>query len=130
MSYQLGIKVAFDAIEELFKMSPTIRQILFGYPDIRQILKAHQNKEFNILAILDNKNDTLANYVEPGDILARDNTEILVTNTTDHTHFDGIVINGPCRGNVWKYTTVKDSHSYKTGKRTNEYFVQTYDWEE
>ena len=130
MSYQLGIKVAFDAIEELFKMSPTIRQILFGYPDIRQILKAHQNEELDILAILDNKNDTLANYVEPGDILARDNTEILVTNTTDHTHFDGIIINGPCRGSVWKCTTVKDSHSYKTGKRTNEYFVQTYDWEE
>ena len=130
MSYQLGIKTAFDAIEELFKMSPTIRQILFGYPDIRQILKAHQNEEFDILAILDNKNDTLANYVEPGDILARDNTEILVTNTPDHTHFDGIIINGPCRGSVWKCTTVKDSHSYKTGKRTNEYFVQTYDWEE
>ena len=130
MSYQLGIKVAFDAMEELYKMSPTIRQILFGYPDIRQILKAHQNGEFDILTILDNKNDTLANYVEPGDILARDNTEVLVTNTTDHKHFDGIIINGPCRGSVWKCTTVQDSHSYKTGKRTNEYLVQTYDWEE
>jgi len=130
MSYQLGIKVAFDAMEELYKMSPTIRQILFGYGDIQHILKAHQSGEFDILAILDNKNDVLANYVEPGDILARDNIEVLVTNTADHKHFDGIIINGPNRGSVWKYTTVQDSQSYKTGKRTNEYFVQTYDWEE
>ena len=130
MSFQLGIKVAFDAMEELYKLTPAIRQILFGHNDVHHILKAHQNGEFDILTILDNKNDVLANYVEPGDILARDNIEILVTSTTDNTHFDGIIINGPCRGNVWKYTTVKDSHSYKTGKRTNEYLVQTYDWEE
>jgi len=129
MSYQLGIKAAFDAVEELYKLSPTVRQILFSYGDIQHIIAAHQNGEFDILTILDCKDDILANYVEPGDILARDDEEILVTNTTDHTHFDGIIINGPCRGNVWKYATIKDSHSHKTGKRTNTYIVQTYDWE-
>ena len=120
MSYQLGIKVAFDAMEELYKLTPAIRHMLFGYGEVTQILKAHQKGEFDILTILDNKNDILANYVEPGDILARDNIEILVTSTTDNTHFDGIIINGPCRGSVWKYATIQDSHSYKTGKRTNE----------
>ena len=127
-----GAEQAFKAIVSIYKMDDKTRRILFGRKGIMMLV---EEKPEEIFRILNNADEIIANYVEVGDVIAKDADDTyrdVVTYVYDDGTFDVIGISDKRYGRVAKCLNMRDGHYHKTGEHMDVYnFKQrsAYSWE-
>ena len=127
-----GAEAAFKAIVNIYKMDDKTRRILFGRKGIMTLVEESPEEIFKILA---NADEIIANYVETGDVIAKDADETfrdVVTYVYEDGTFDVISISDKRYGRVAKCLNMKDGHYHKTGEHMDAYNFKkhsAYSWE-
>lgn len=127
--FEEGAKQAFQAVVDIYKMDDKTRHILFGNKGIMILLNEDPLK---ILDILKHADEILANHVEVGDVIAKDDDETfrdVVTFVYETGNFDAIGISDKRHGRVTKCMNMHDNHYHKTGEHIENYFFKQYTWE-
>ena len=127
-----GAEQAFKAIVAIYKMDEKTRRILFGRKGIMTLV---EEKPEDIFRILNNADEILANYVEVGDVVAKDADDSfrdVVTFVYENGTFDAIGISEKRYGQVAKGLNMHDNHYHKTGEHMDVYNFkkrEAYSWE-
>lgn len=127
-----GAEQAFKAIVAIYRMDDKTRRILFGHKGIMALV---EEKPEDIFKILNNADEILANYVEVGDVVAKDADDSfrdVVTFVYENGTFDAISISEKRYGQVAKCLNMHDNHYHKTGEHIDVYNFkkrEAYSWE-
>ena len=119
-----GAEQAFRAFHQIYNMTDNELHMLFNTKNRYLILHMEASKVFDIL---NRRDEIIANYIEPGDIIAKDNNEDwedVVTFVYPDGTFDAIGYNADRCGKTTTKAIMKDY--YKTGKHIDQFPFNLY----
>ena len=112
-AFNNGARQAFEALGMIYDMSAEQRRILFNNDNIWELAK---KDPLVIFDILNNKEKIIAQHVDVGDVLAKDDDEynqVIVTYIHDDGSFDVIHTGQMIRGKVATVKSLREGNYHK-----------------
>ena len=122
-AFNNGARQAFEALGMIYDMSAEQRRILFNNESIWELAK---RDPLVIFDILNNKEKIIAQHVDVGDVLAKNDNEynqVVVTYIHEDGSFDIIHTDKMIRGKVATVKSLRDGEYHKVGKRVSHFDI-------